>query len=791
MTGAIFLRNIFTRKCHGLFSPLPAVFAALAYLWSAGAALSQTPQQTFIPPAPPAQPSVSNPNQRLKTQRPNAPGPNDIFVTSRDQEVEGSVRHLRGNVRIETYDKLLLADEVDYDDDTKEAEARGHVQFENFADGTKLNCDRGKYNVNSETGIFYDVNGTSPAKIVARPGLLTTSSPFYFEGKWAERKEDRYIVHEGYVTDCRVPKPWWRLTAPRFDIIPGDRAIAYHAVFHLKRLPLLYTPAYYKSLKKVPRQSGFLTPNIGRSSLYGGMLGIAYYWAINRSYDTFYRVQYFTQRGFAHTYDFRGKVTPGTDFNFSLYGVNDRGIPIGDGKVQKQGGLQFAFGGRSDLPGGWEARADINYLSSFLFRQAFTQNFHEAIFSESRSVGYVTKHWSSFGFTADIDRDEQFQTVAPDDKIVIRKLPEVDFLGRDRQLFGGALPVWFSFDTSAGFFDRTQPTFQSRQFVNRVDLYPHLTTALHWAGFNLTAGFAVRETEYGSSVLNGQLHGADLWRSAREVRLELLPPALERIYHSPKWLGGERVKHVIEPRVEYSLVDGIDNFNRIIRFDETDIMSNTNQVTVSIANRLFVKNKDGNVNEVLTWEVSQSRYFDPTFGGAVVAGQRNVVASSEELDGFAFLNGPRNYSPVVSSLRFQHRVGFEWRMDYDPLLGHVSNSAFNADVRFSRYFISAGHNQVRTDPAVAPNSNQLHGLIGYGNQNRKGWNAAMSLYYDYKKDVLVFATTQISYNTDCCGISFEYGRFNIGTRDDTQYRVAFAVANVGSFGTLRKQERIF
>ncbi len=136
-------------------------------------------------------------------------------------------------------------------------------------------------------------------------------------------------------------------------------------------------------------------------------------------------------------------------------------------------------------------------------------------------------------------------------------------------------------------------------------------------------------------------------------------------------------------------------------------------------------------------------------------------------------------------------MGVEWRLDYDPLLGHVSNSAFNADVRFGKYFISAGHNQVRTDPVIAPNSNQVRGLIGYGNQNRKGWNAAVSLYYDYKKDVLVYSTTQVTYNTDCCGISFEYGRFNVGSRDDTQYRVAFAVANVGSFGTLRKQERIF
>ena len=172
--------------------------------------------------------------------------------------------------------------------------------------------------------------------------------------------------------------------------------------------------------------------------------------------------------------------------------------------------------------------------------------------------------------------------------------------------------------------------------------------------------------------------------------VHLIPPAFERIFQSPKWLGGEKVKHVIEPRIDYKLVDGIDNFNNIIRFDENDLMNDTDQVTLSLTNRLLVKDKNGNVNEVMSWEVAQSRYFDPTFGGAVIPGQRNVIESTEDLDGFDFLDGPRNYSPIVSVLRFQHVVGFEWRLDYDPLLGRISNSSFNGNIRLSKYFFSLG-----------------------------------------------------------------------------------------------------
>ena len=112
------------------------------------------------------------------------------------------------------------------------------------------------------------------------------------------------------------------------------------------------------------------------------------------------------------------------------------------------------------------ARVHIDYLSSFLFREAFSQSFHDTIFSETHSVGFVSKHWSSYAFDVVADRDEEFENANPDDTIIIKKLPEAEFLSRDRQILGGVLPVWFSFTSSAGFLDRTQPEFQTPTFVS-------------------------------------------------------------------------------------------------------------------------------------------------------------------------------------------------------------------------------------------------------------------------------------------------------------------------------------
>lgn len=735
---------------------------------------------------------MANPDQRLNILRPGAPSPDQYVVEAEHEETEGDLRHLRGNVHIESQDKKIDADAVDYNDDTGDVEATGNVRYENFLDGTKLSCDRAHYNVNTETGVFYDVRGTSETKVVARPGLLTTTNPFYFEGKWGERSEGgKYVIHDGFITDCKVPKPWWRLTAAKFDIVQNDRALTYHAVFRLKKVPIFYFPVYYKSLKKLPRQSGFLTPNIGHSTLYGEMFGLSYYWAISRSYDALYRIEYLTLRGPASNLEFRGKVRPGTDFSFDFYTVQDRGVNVGNGVIQKQGGEEFSFDGHSDLGDGWEARVHIDYLSSFLFRLAFSQSFHDTIFSETHSTGFVMKHWSTYVFDVVVDRDQEYENTNPQDTIIIRKLPEAEFESRDHQILGGALPLWFSFTSSAGMLDRSEQEFATPAFVSRLDAYPELTTALHFDNFNLTASGAIRETNYGETFLNGQPVDRGFLRSAREINVNLIPPALERIFNSPKWLGGDKVKHVIEPRIDYQFVDGITNFNNIIRFDNLDLMNNTNQVTFSLTNRLFVKDKNGNVDEVMSWEVAQSRYFDPTFGGAVIPGQRNVIQSTEELDGFDFLYGPRSYSPVVSVLRFQHLVGFEWRMDYDPLLGRVTNSSFQGNVRLSKYFFGIGHTEVNENPAVTAPNNQINVLAAVGNQNRKGWNFGVNAFYDLDRHILDFATTEVTYNTDCCGITAEWRRYNFGVRDDTQYRISLSIANVGAFGNMRKQERIY
>jgi LPS-assembly protein len=738
-------------------------------------------------------PQVVEPNQTLNVLRRGAPDPDITVVTAVNQQVEGKKRRLRGAARVETVELLLTADEIDYDEQTGDSEARGNVYFKNFESGEEMRCDRAEYNVQTQTGRFYNPKGSSPAKLDARPGVLTSPNPFSWEGRWAERLKDKYILHDGFVTSCKLPNPWWKLRGRQFTIVPGRFASARDSVYVLRGVPVFYFPYFFKSIEKRPRKSGFMMPKFGTSTRRGFMFGGGYYWAINRSYDLLYNGIYFTERGLAHNIDFRGKPNERSDFNLYIWGINDRGRKLDDGTRFKEGGYFLNFNGRTELGRGWYGRGEINYLSSFLFRQAFTETFNEAIFSEANSVGYVAKQWNTYSFHAVFSRKVNYQSTEPDDRIVIRRLPSFEFMSRDKQVTK-SLPIWVSLESSAGFVRRNQPLFETRQFVERLDAFPHATTRLRWKDFTLVPGFGVRGTYWGSSQPEraGEVTGQNVSRFAREVTLDLIPPALERVYEAPRWIGS-KLKHVIEPRANFRWVDGVADFNRIIRFDELELMNNTREAEVSLANRFYSKRADGTVYEFLSWTVFQRRYFDPTFGGALREGQRNVIQSQTSATGYTFLDGPRNYSPVVSVLRMTPlpSLDVDWRADYDPLRGRFTNSTVAVQGRIDEVLLSVGHTQVRSANELSPPANQLTVLAGYGRENRRGWSTAGFLVYDYRLQQLQFINSQVTYNVDCCGLSVQFRRFGFGTRNENQFRVAFVIANIGSFGTLRKQERFF
>jgi LPS-assembly protein len=732
---------------------------------------------------------------------------------------------------------MFRADDIVYNTETQDLHAEGHVYYDNFARNEKIWCDRLDYHTEkgNEHGKFYEVVGETLPKIVTRPkqGILyAPSAPFHFEGEWAERDELKYVLHNGWVTNCTLPKPWWRLVGPKFDIIPRERAKAYDSVFYIAGVPIIFLPWFYHPLNREPGHSGFLLPVPGHNSLRGFYIGAGYYWRINRSYDLTYEGQAFSSGIKTNHVEIRGKPKDGTSFDLAIFGSANNRL-----NSYSPAGLT-AFGvAKSNLGDGWTVSGVLNYTTTLLFHQDWSQSYNEAVGNEIDSSAFLDKSWSTYTFDVVVSRTQVFDNVeqevtnsagkislGPADAVAIHKLPELNLTSRDHSIFAN-LPVWYSFDASAGLMSRAEPffdstgaqvttTFRTNFFTGRVHFAPHLTTAFSLGPIHFVPGIGIDETFYSESQFpNGAIShpvGTKLVRSARDFSVAMILPSLEKIYDKKTFLG-DKFKHVIEPRVTYNYVTGIgSDFNRFIRFDDIDLLSNTSDLDLSLTNRILAKRGD-TVTEIFSWTLEQKRYFDQTFGGALIPGQANVFASTVDLTGYSFLVGLRNWSPLVSTLRATPAPGLsiQWQADFDHRHSMV-DSAFSVDYTWKRYYhISAGNNQVHNNPLyntpsttfaptlpiLTPDASQFRGRIWMGDTNKRGWNAGVDAIYNYRQNQL-WATAQVTYNTDCCGLSVQYRQSLIanptgGTTVDTTYAVSFSLANIGAFGTLSKQARLF
>jgi LPS-assembly protein len=140
-------------------------------------------------------------------------------LESKQQEKHGSVYTLTGDVRIDYKDYILSADKVSYDDETKDAEADGHVRLQGKRNNELILADHGKMNFELDTGRFYNVTGSigRPPQAAAsnRKTMYTTSNPFLFTGRVLIKEgPERYQIIHGTMTSCLLPDPIGRSILP-------------------------------------------------------------------------------------------------------------------------------------------------------------------------------------------------------------------------------------------------------------------------------------------------------------------------------------------------------------------------------------------------------------------------------------------------------------------------------------------------------------------------------------------------------------------------------------------------
>jgi LPS-assembly protein len=744
-----------------------------------------------------------------------------VRVDADRQTRAGDIWTLSGNVVIHYGDYIIRADKIVYHQSTSELQADGNLQVTGGPSDAYIEASHGDMRLNDHTARFYNVNGSMGVRTTGRTTVYSTTNPFLFSGRvLLQTGEGSYKVIDGSMTNCRLPRPDWQLISHAITV-EGGRATTSNIFFKLFGAPIFYFPYLRHPVDEGGRESGLLIPVFSNSSIKGLVLGEQYYIVLNRSMDMVIGTEYYSKRGWAPNGDFRYKGSGLNYLNVRGNALIDRGVqatPPATGLIN-QGGADIFATGRYDLTPHTRAAAVAEYLSSYVYKLVFNDNYSQAVTSEVHSNLNLTHIHNGLVPSGFLDRLQNFASSNEGDEVRILHLPALRFDMVDEPLH--TTPLYWGMGSSVSYLGRSEYNFHFRN-LGRFDVYPHLSMPIVAGGWSIVPEAALRETAYtGSQIpdLTGENGGTPsvshdpLNRADAEASVDIRPPAIERDFSLGRW--NRQLRHVIEPEFFYRFVGGIGTKEQnVTLIDTTDIATDTNEVGYTLTQRFYMRRAQEKPcgetaepdagcgpgqREWASWRITQKYFLDPDFGGAVVPNRRNVFDTTLDLSGIAFLTAPRNLSPIISRLRFEaiDNLRIEWDMDYDPRGGRLDADNVYAGYSFGRTTVGLGHSLLNAVDekgisAVTIQSQQLQPFLYIGKPNGAGFNLAANGGYDFVQGALQYAGVQAVYNWNCCGLSLGYRRFALGSvRDETQYLYSFTLANFGSVGDIRRSNTVF
>ena len=732
------------------------------------------------------------------------------------------------DVRIGTY--RLQADKVTVYEAENRVVAEGSVVFDQ-ADMQRITGSRAEWNYRTKLGYFINSTGFT--------NQTQDGTRVYFTADRVEKISlDTIVVTNAQVTACDEDVPKWSFHANKAKIKTGDRVRVYSPKLKIKDIPVFYLPYASVSIKPRDRASGFLTPTFGGSGAKGFRLSTAYYQTLGRSADFTFRSDVYTSRGLGIGGDLRTRANSRSFLNTGFYAVKDRIFgPHEDAAHPNQGGSSFYVEGVHYFKNGFTAAADVNITSNLAFRQVFSDNIQQAISPEETSQVFINKDHNEYSFNF-LARTQV--TSLTDARIRIRQLPSISIDKRPTILsFLEKLPLYYSFEGSADGVSRKETVEDQVQFANdvgghaiitpsivqRLDLHPRFELPLNFAGWTITASGAGRVTFYSNSLdpTTRDVLSQNVTRSYGEFELDVRPPAFAKDFHRGD--GSFWFRHLIEPYVIYRKLSGINNFDRIIRFDYIDAIADTNEIEFGVANRFFTQRSTENVSDVpvrevegrerpilssqpyeaLTITIRGKYFFDPFFGGALIPGQRNQFYPINTLSGFVYGGVPRRFSPINIDARYRPRrhLFADVRTDVDTQGGGMRSlsTTFGLSRTLIQVFQSFYYTRaIELSPSLAKfadtrglepgtlRGSQWSPSVFLGNRDR-GLFGGASFFFDFQKrpgrkdSSLINSTITVGNAWDCCAVTAQFSTFNVGLRKENRLVFSFRLNGIGTFGT--------
>jgi LPS-assembly protein len=735
---------------------------------------------------------------------PGAQAPLADSATAQRHEIASEKNHhYIGKVEFELGDTKIYADEAWLYSDENRFVATGNVVFSQGAN--RIASDKADFNTTTHLGTFYNATGIAtvqPPRQPVRPGAVAVpqrageETNVYFFGDTVEKLgAKKYKITNGGFTTCVQPTPRWDLHADTIVLNVGHYTLMRQAVLKVKGVPMLYVPILYYPTKKEDRATGILIPTYGSSTLRGQSIHNAFFWAIDRSQDATLAYDWFSKVGQGAGGEYRYNFGGGSDGNIRAYFLDQHESSYAqpDGtSTTLAASRSFNIDGSASqmLPGNLRARARVSYFSSLETSQTFNTNIYDASRNQRTFGGNLVGVWGLYSLNGTFDHSEYFY--GTDSSSVSGSWPRFAFARSERAIEG--TPLYFSVGSEFAHIlrENRSPGSVDDQTMTRVDFNPQIRFPFkHWQFFTINSTLAWRDTFYTRSVdANGSTVDDALNRRFFTMQAQILGPVFNRIWDTPQNGYAEKFKHSIEPYLNVTRTSTIDNYNRILRLEGTDyIVGGATQYAYGLTNRFYAKRRlaPGQVSqarEILDVELTQTYYTD------------QVAAQYDSSYATSFTGAaPSNFSPYALNIRLMPTteinasVRAEFDNKYHALRTISANGSYawtgrvQSTVGWSkRAFIKdlEGFNDPNYLDHYINTSTSVHTI-----DNRVGGVYAFN--YDVLRSTMLQQRTSLFYNTQCCGIAFEYQTYHLAgisataVPADHRFFLSFTLAGLGNF----------
>jgi len=660
-----------------------------------------------------------------------------ISLRADEQQVVGDIWRGLGSVHIAYQDITISCDEMEYNRVTEDLVARGHVVLDQGP--SRFTAEELHFNVRTKTGLLLDGTGFIP--------------PMYsFSGREIEKLNDTtYRIEGATFTTCKTPDPSppWSFAIRRATLEVEKYGYFHGAALRVQNAPVFYLPYVVWPIKR-ERAPGLLMPGFGYSQRRGVFFGLPLYVPIGRSYDTTFTFDYYS-KGY-YGLDNEWRWAPKADAG----GIIDL-LSIWD--VANQRWQWQVKGKHTDADfHGFQLVAQLEDLSDVDFFQEFDRTFDANTRRDVYSYVYLTR---TFGPAALNLRADSRTTYLSSLDVNLAQMPEVELRVRSNPI--GHTNLYWDMVSSVNYFDVDRGGDLATRY-GRADIFPTLSYTLPsplW--LSVTPRVGGRYTYYTAQYSEDRTHFVDepIEREYVAGGVDIVGPSVTRIFASPV-KAYSRLKHLIEPRIEYRYLDGTEDTSRIPIFDEVDSTPLNNRARLVLANRLLAKSAEGiGARELASLELYQEYSFSEPLNragsetsqwgplSALLRVSPNQGASIDARASFDSLSARLISSSLAGTLqRPIGSLGLTWYQNFNPRTGERISS------------------QVRT-------------MLSF---RRQGFplKASAQLAYDIETSKFQQQQLQVYWEGSCWSVSAEYRDLRLGLYPTRDYRIVISLKGVGN-----------